>query len=140
MSNDDLELYHGLTALVASAFPKRCLTCGRVYQSVDDFLHQTQGLRGGRSGLKEASDDENHTVVELFRNCVCGSTLMDVFNDRRDLSEQGLRRRRQFERLLDALEARGIERVQARQELLKLLRDGHSALLMPLLRTRLRAK
>lgn len=133
MSEDALDFYQGLTALAESAFPKRCLTCGRVYQSVDDFLHQTEALRGGRSGLKAVSDEENHTVVELFRNCVCGSTLMDVFNDRRDPSERGLRRRQQFESLLDGLEARGIERGLARHELLRVLRGEHSDLLAPLL-------
>lgn len=136
MDEVDLAFYRGLTALAEGTFPKRCFTCGRVYESVDDFLRQTGTVNGGRSGLKAVSDDDQHTVVELFRNCVCGSTLMDVFNDRRDLSPQGLHRRRQFDGLLDVLEARGIERGLARHELLRVLRGEHSDLLSALLRSR----
>ncbi|MCK9987662.1 MAG: hypothetical protein AzoDbin1_04134, partial [Azoarcus sp.] len=39
---------------------------------------------------------DGQVIVELFRNCVCGSTLMDCFRDRRDTSEAGLRRRARF--------------------------------------------
>lgn len=33
----DAALFEGLQALVDSAFPKRCNTCGRVYQAPGDF-------------------------------------------------------------------------------------------------------
>jgi hypothetical protein len=133
MGGDHLAFYEGLTALAADTFPKRCGNCGRLYHSVEDFLRQTEAVRGNHSGLKASEDGGDRTVVELFRNCVCGSTLMDVFNDRRDQSEQGLRRRLRFEQLLDLLEARGIARDTARHELLRLLSGERSQLLEPLL-------
>lgn len=66
----DVEFYAELQEIAANTFPKRCLACGR-------------------SGLKQSVDDGGHVIVELFRHCVCGSTLMDCFTDRRDASETG---------------------------------------------------
>ena len=86
------ELFEGLKALSDSAFPKECATCGRVYRSPQDFVQQSDDI-AGRSGLKLGYDDDDRPVVELFRNCVCGSTLMDFFSDRRETSRAGLKRR-----------------------------------------------
>jgi len=122
------ELYRGLRSLIEGSFPKKCANCGRVYASADDFVKKTQGM-GHSSGLKQSIDDESKTVVELFRNCLCGSTLMDLFDDRRDMSTAGEERRAWFAGLVDSLEATGIDRRTARQELLKLARGEDSALL-----------
>ena len=121
-------LFKGLKALSASSFPKRCAMCGLTYTSVEEFIRKTQDV-SGRSGLKQAMDDDDRQIVELFRNCTCGSTLMDCFNDRRDVSEAGLKRRELFSKLMEMLTAKGLSTETARSELLRLLRGQKSAIL-----------
>lgn len=125
----DPGLYAGLRELAASAFPKHCPACGRSYRDAADYVAQTRRVAGGRSGLKQSLDDDGQVIVELFRNCVCGSTLMDAFRDRRDASEAGQRRRARFAEVVDTLVAQGLERGRARAELLKVLRGEPSAIL-----------
>jgi hypothetical protein len=122
------ELYAGLQAFSSSSFPKRCHCCGRSFQTPEDFLKQTEDLRNS-TGLKESWASDEQTVVELFRNCPCGSTLMELFGDRRDMSETGIRRREKFRELLDLLTAEGMDQELARTELLKVLRGETSVLL-----------
>ncbi len=122
------ELYEGLQALADSTFPKHCNTCGRDYHSAGDFIQQTEDLARG-SGLKASWDDDDRPIVELYRNCVCGSTMMDFFTDRRDLSDKGLQRRAHFGNLLIKLEQRGLDSQVARNELIKLLHGQHSEIL-----------
>lgn len=89
--------FKGLRAAQAT-FPRNCRNCGRIYQSAEDFLAQTADLPAGKSGLREMLDDDEQTVVAVFRNCVCGSTLMDEFQSRRDVSPAGLARRAEHAR------------------------------------------
>ncbi len=110
------QLFADLKVLSDSAFPKQCSTCGRVYDSPEDFFSQSSAPTFG-SGLKGSRDEDDESIVELFRNCECGSTLMDFFMDRRDGSPRGVKRRTVFGRLLDALENKGLPRNIARQEL-----------------------
>jgi len=117
----DRELFNGLKALTEASFPKKCATCQRVYQTADEFIQQTQ-LVGDKSGLKSSIDDDDSVIVELFRNCVCGSTLMDCFKDRRGSSK----RRDVFGKLLILLCDKGLEREHARTELLKVLHGESS--------------
>lgn len=126
--NTESSLFADLQALVNTAFPKKCSSCGRNFDTADDFVRQTEAIRG-KSGLKSALDDDGRPVVELFRNCPCGSTLMDAFRDRRDTSEAGLRRRAKFGELIERLVARGVTPETARAELLKVLRGEGSTLL-----------
>lgn len=130
----EAELFGGLRELSVGAFPKTCANCGRVYPSLQDFLARTEAIAGRRS-LKGSLDDDDRPIVELFRNCVCGSTLMDVCVSRRDESEAGQRRREKFDRMLDLLVERGVEREMARAELRKVVNGGKSALLEQVLRT-----
>ncbi len=109
-------LFDELLALESCAFPKKCQTCGRTYQCVEEFTSKTHAING-KSGLKAAEDDNGSTVLELFRNCICGSTLLDFFADRRDLSEQGTKRRQIFEKILTHLTNQGLDRSKARLEL-----------------------
>jgi len=112
MSNDAT-----LRALAEAAFPKHCRNCGKVYPTAEDFLQQTQGR-----GLKQSVDDDDMTIVEAYRNCLCGSTLMDFFSNRRDNSASGDHRRALFDKLLPDLERKGMSRSEAREHILKLLR------------------
>lgn len=92
------ESLKGLKALPLK-FPRKCNNCGREYASESEFLQQTQCIRGGRSSLKEGEDDDGRVIVEVFRNCLCGSTMMDEFHSRRDMSPEGIRRREEYDRL-----------------------------------------
>lgn len=125
----DSTLLAGLRALAASSFPKRCGTCGKVFQDVADYVTQTASIAADKSGLKQSRDDDGQPIVELFRNCTCGSTLMDFFSDRRDLSSAGEQRRRRFHELIQLLVGRGLDRAVARTELLKAARGQPSEIL-----------
>jgi len=92
------ESLKGLKALPLQ-FPRKCNNCGREYSSEIDFLEQTKQLRTGRSSLKESEDDDGQVIVEVYRNCVCGSTMMDEFHSRRDTSPAGTKRRQEYDRL-----------------------------------------
>ncbi len=116
MKPEDKELFDGLQALSDSAFPKKCGNCGREYRSPDEFLTRSQAIPG-RSGLKESLDEDDTTIVEVFRNCECGSTLLDFFENRRDSSEKGNRRREVFGKMLALLQEKGLSVEEARGEL-----------------------
>lgn len=123
------ELYQGLQALADSSFPKECNNCGQVYETAEEFIRQTKKLQPDTSGLKQSLDDDDSVIVELYRNCECGSTLLDFFTDRRDTSPQGLERRRKFGELLDKLVESGLSEIIARVELIKVLRGEVSDIL-----------
>lgn len=126
---DQHDFYADLRALAESAFPKRCRNCGRVYHSAEEFIAATQPISAAKSGLKASQDDDGTVILELFRNCVCGSTLMDAFNDRRDVSEAGARRRKRFDEMQAYLVGQGIEPATATTELRKVARGQSSELL-----------
>lgn len=110
--------FAGLKALGQDNFPKCCCNCGRVFENAADFFQQTQAIRPEITGLKAVYDEDDGTLVEVFRNCVCGSTLLVNCVSRRDDSMAGHSRRRLFDDLLGYLVHHGIERVRARRELL----------------------
>lgn len=122
------KLYKGLRALSELSFPKLCATCGKRYETVDEFVFQTEAIRKS-SGLKEEEEEDGQIIVELFRNCICGSTLMDEFNNRRDFSSTGIGRREKFGEILERLTGSGISHETARNELLKVMRGDGSELL-----------
>ncbi|MES2822887.1 MAG: oxidoreductase [Pseudomonadota bacterium] len=127
---DDLsDFYANLKDITETTFPKTCSTCGTTYQNSADFLTKTLTVYGGKSGLKGTLDDNDQPIIELYRNCSCGSTLMNFFSDRRDNSEKGNKRREVFARLLLQLEQKGIARAEGRKEILKLLKGEESELL-----------
>ena len=123
------ELFDGLKALVESAFPKRCANCGRIYESEEQFLLETQEIHPTKTGLKQSEDDDGAKIVEVFRNCSCGSTLMDFFSSRRDFSKAGEKRREKFQQLLDYLCVNGLDREIARTELIRVMHGEKSEIL-----------
>ncbi len=125
----DPELVRGLKALVASAFPKTCRCCGRTFHDVADYVAQTAALPNGSAGFKQSQDEDGTIIVDLFRNCPCGSTLMDSFSNRRDNSAAGKARRQRFDELVIYLVNEGLSREIARREMLIVLRGGHSTVL-----------
>jgi hypothetical protein len=76
-------------------FPKKCNTCGRIYNSREDFLRETQAMKKGDVIFdKEAKSNQR---LQEYRNCVCGSTLVIVAGDRRDNTPFGKARRELFD-------------------------------------------
>lgn len=87
--------YKGLEPLFTDMFSKECNCCGKVYSDISSFITLTFPVASG-SGLQETEDEEG-IIVELFRTCSCGSTLMMECRDRRDRSPCGQKRRRDYE-------------------------------------------
>jgi len=125
--NTDI-LFDDLVALENNSFPKKCETCGIVYECVEDFTKKTEHING-RSGLKSSEDDDGKTILECFRNCECGSTLLDFFADRRDMSAKGEKRRQAFDKVLAHLIENDIDEPRAREELKYYLKHKKSKLL-----------
>jgi hypothetical protein len=126
------QLFRGLRALTESSFPKTCANCGRVFRTVEQFLLETVQVRATHTGLKEALEEDGSRSVEVYRNCPCGSTLMDVFGNRREGTDSSAEQRKRFDALLELLSLNGLERETARHELLKEMRGGHSDILAKL--------
>ncbi len=130
-NNIDERVFRDLNALTETSFPKKCSNCGLIYETSEDFLDKTRAMPS-QSGLKSGEDEDGAPIVELFRNCVCGSTLMEFYQSRRDMSEAGMKRRKLFGKLMNMLEKKGMSSQTAREELLKVLRGQHSELLKDL--------
>ncbi|OQW78627.1 MAG: hypothetical protein BVN35_02915 [Proteobacteria bacterium ST_bin11] len=124
----DIQDFDGLRALLDSTFPKTCGSCGYVYISAEQFFIETQDMPRGRSSLRSAIEDDGLILVEVFRNCRCGSTLMDEFGCRRNQSENGLKQRLAFETMLRALQARNISKDAARLEIVRFLQGQPNTL------------
>lgn len=123
------EWYRGLRPKGESAFPKKCQNCGRVYETSKDFFFETANIKADETGLRACTDSDDSVVIEAFRNCVCGSTLMDNFSDRRDMSPGGRERRDKFIKMQNYLVRMGLSADTATAELLKVARGGESKIL-----------
>ncbi|HLE12736.1 MAG TPA: hypothetical protein VI754_15885 [Bacteriovoracaceae bacterium] len=80
-------------------FPKKCNTCGRVYQTRNEYLKATNPIKG-RTGTVFAKNS-----VQEYRNCICGSTLIVITEERRDTSSFGNARRALFDLCLEKLKS-----------------------------------
>lgn len=125
----DPALVRGLKALVEITFPKKCACCGRSFADVTDFVAQTDAMPNGSQGLKQSLGDNDEVIVDLFRNCPCGSTLMDSFNDRRDSTTKGDTQRQRFNELMTYLQSCGLTSLVARHELLEVMHGRPSSIL-----------
>lgn len=83
------ELFKGLRSLAESSFPKLCSSCGKCYEIAGQFISEAEAIRAGQNGLKQSYDDDEKSIVKASRNGSCGSTLMDFFSDRRNISDSG---------------------------------------------------
>lgn len=123
------DIFSGLEELSHAAFPKTCSNCGKTYATFQEYLDKTVSISNAKSGLKQSFDDNDTTIIELYRNCLCGSTLMNFFQDRRDNSELGNKRRERFDQLLSYLIEQDIPRTVARIECLKVLYGEQSEII-----------
>lgn len=127
-------LYAELEAMVATCFPKKCANCGRVYKDIEEFLAKTEKTANSASSMLDSFDPEEKFIVDLNRNCECGSTLMVVFPERRDVSEKGRQLRNKFGESLEMLVSAGIPEQTAREELKRLLYGGKSSVIAEFLK------
>lgn len=108
------------------SFPRNCSRCGKHFRDEVEFFAETSAIPHAGSDIRAIRDDEEARLrglpaavyLEVYRNCQCGTTLMERFHSRRDLSPRGLRRRKAFEEMLILLERCGCDRDDARQKLL----------------------
>ncbi len=121
--------YEGLRSSGGDAFPKECRNCGRIYNTPSDFFAGTADINAKKTGLREIVDEDEGVFIEAFRNCACGSTLMDNFSNRRDTSAAGLQRREKFDKGVKYLVSVGIDADVAYEELLKVVRGEKSEVL-----------
>jgi len=126
-SND--ELFQGLKELVETAFPKKCASCGKVFKSSEEYFLETKRINTSTAGLKQVEEGDGSMIIEAFRNCSCGSTLMEFFHNRRDMSKEGIKRREKFEKVLNILQEKNLDKITARTELIKVLRGEKSEIL-----------
>ena len=106
---------------VKSEFPKPCRKCGKTYESFEQFFYETDEIERGTVNYPTIGAE-----FYLHRNCKesCGSTLVVVFNDRRDDSELGNQRREVFQNCLDILgQKMGMAECDARNVLFSLLKE-----------------
>lgn len=119
------EVFEGLQALSASAFPKQCPGCAKEYQNLEQLIAGTEPQQG--SGLKQSSGLA--AQVELERLCGCGALLSESVNDRRSNDAIGNQRRMLFDRLMSLLTEGGMPEKMAKKELLKVMKGQPSELL-----------
>jgi len=127
--------FNGLSVIIESAFPKKCALCGKTYLTAEQFLIETHNMPNGRSSLKEALEDDGTSIVEVFRNCACGSTLMDEFSSRRDDSSSGNERRAKFDKLLILIQHHDVPVELARTEIRNLFKGQKSKTMDSILTT-----
>ena len=51
------DFFKDLKALAESAFPKSCANCGRVYETAEQFMVETENINPDRTGLKSSVND-----------------------------------------------------------------------------------
>ncbi len=122
-------VYEGLLALLQNEFPKTCPKCDRVYPSLESFVDETAAVNDGSGLMGYEMGDQSRQQVAMFRTCSCGTSIATFCCDRRDCTENGMRRRAMFNTLLEQLQAAGIDAIEARNQLLAFLRGERSPIL-----------
>ncbi|MEM7392597.1 MAG: hypothetical protein AAF492_09625 [Verrucomicrobiota bacterium] len=115
-----LRTFEDLKSKFYNEFPKSCSSCERVYETLDDFINRTRPIAQG-SGLLDSINHPRRKIFDLWRDCVCGSTMMMVCDERRDLSEKGIRIREAIGGILNDLMARGLNYEEAKTKILSLV-------------------
>ncbi|MBL1292870.1 MAG: CbiX/SirB N-terminal domain-containing protein [Thiotrichales bacterium] len=119
----------GLCGVVDDDFPKTCRNCGRTYQTMGEFIRDTVSTIAG-AGLKQGFTDDEQAIVELFRHCQCGSTLMSPGQkSRRGNSDLASECREQFDQLVAQMAAAGKTHESAREDLRQVITGGYGDIL-----------
>lgn len=114
------EILDGLSKLADSPFPKECPSCGKLFDSLDQLLNETDP--GSEHNNQEGA-------VILSRQCPCSHTIDILFNDRREQGELADKRRQLFQNLLNVLTDNGMPQSMAKTEIKKVMRGERSSLL-----------
>ena len=77
-------------------FPKKCNNCKRVYHSIEQYKRETKTL-------KRKTTIFDAIGLQEYRNCVCGSTLIVWTQERRDVTDYGVARRKLFDECLEKI-------------------------------------
>ena len=125
-------LQQGLMTLIGTAFPRRCSNCGRVYESLEDFLNHAKPIP--RQHELKVIGNEGNPAAGLNRSCECGSTMLELVQERRDLSSDGKKRRQIFGQLMGILKEMGWSENDARSALIKTMNGEKSERLTALLK------
>jgi hypothetical protein len=115
-----LRTFEDLKSKFYNEFPKTCASCDRVYDTLDDFINRTRPIAQG-SGVLDAINHPQRKIFDLWRDCICGSTMMMVCDERRDLSEKGIKIRESIGGILNDLMARGLNYEEAKSKILSLI-------------------
>ncbi len=110
--------FAGLKLSAYGAFPKVCANCQRSYASTASFFADTRPPQTHPTGLMHTEGDAGESLVQAFRVCRCGSSLMQYFRTRRDTSAEGVDRREAFAMFVNQLARVGVSTEQARDRLL----------------------
>ncbi len=121
----------GLRSVVDGDFPKTCRNCGRSYQTLEEFIRDTVSTSAG-TGLKQGFSDDEQAIVELFRHCQCGSTLMSPVHSRRGNSDLASECREQFDRLVAQMATSGRTHESAREDLRQVITGSYGDILAQL--------
>jgi hypothetical protein len=108
-----------LHELAGFGFPRKCLHCGRIYDTAEQFLEETQAT-DNMNGVIEGYGVDMERIVEVLRKCECGKLLVEEFEDRRNRSLDGNHHRLAFSRLVRDLRSSGMTREEAHESLLGL--------------------
>lgn len=122
------ETYGQLKAFDTESFPKTCRNCGKVYDSAKAFIADTNPAKTD-SALKQSYDEHGEVVVELFRDCQCGSTLMNPFYSRRGSGDLASKCRHEFDQLIKHMTANGHTHATAGEELRHVITGGYADIL-----------
>ncbi len=89
-----------LKSRLKTPFPKRCAKCSTSFESFEDFFYRTEEITSGTVSYPILGQD-----FYMHRNCLppCDTTLIVVFEDRRDETPEGMRRRELFETCIATL-------------------------------------
>ncbi len=100
LSTSMVRTFGFLQERLKSNFPKACKKCGKAYQSFEEFFYDTDAINQGTVCYPMLGAE-----FYLHRNCraPCDSTLVVVFNDRRDDTDLGGERRVIFQTCMDKL-------------------------------------
>lgn len=107
-----------LKRLYSVKFPKKCNNCGMIYNSRAEYLQQTKAYLDRHNSIMEK------TRVLEFRDCLCGSTLVVVTEDRRDNTPFGVARRKLFDLCVErAVLISGSDKSVVIQKMREIFRD-----------------
>lgn len=104
----------------ADIFPKKCNNCKRVYQTLEEYNRETKTLRRNTTVFDSIG-------LQEYRNCICGSTLIVWTQERRDITEYGLARRKLFDECFDKIKKMALANEAEALEKLRVIFTSFSA-------------